>query len=67
MVAKNNKLEAVTLPPSQLIATSKESIQVSATELDASVIADFRAFLEKNRDELKTGMGAFHHDGHSNW
>lgn len=35
--------------------------------VDAKAVADFRAFLEKNRDDLKTGMGAFHHDGHSNW
>lgn len=35
--------------------------------VDAKAVADFRDFLEKNRDDLKTGMGAFHHDGHSNW
>lgn len=38
-----------------------------AKSLDADALADFRDFLDKNKDELKTGMGAFHHDGHSNW
>lgn len=64
MIEKNDKLEAILSSP-KLIASSKESNQVPV--IDATAIADFRDFLEKNRDELKTGMGAFHHDGHSNW
>lgn len=35
--------------------------------LDANALADFRNFLDSNRDGLKTGMGAFHTDNHSNW
>lgn len=35
--------------------------------LDADAVADFRAFLDKNKDALGTGMGAFHTDNHSNW
>ncbi len=35
--------------------------------LDADAIADFRAFLQQNKEALKTGMGAFHTDNHSNW
>jgi hypothetical protein len=38
-----------------------------AKPLDAQALSDFRDFLERNKDSLKTGMGAFHHDGHSNW
>jgi hypothetical protein len=34
---------------------------------DEAAIAEFRAFLQKNKDSLPTGMGAFHTDNHSNW
>lgn len=62
MIPENEKMEAVGAP---LNNPSIERCQ--APVVDAKAVADFRAFLEKNRDDLKTGMGAFHHDGHSNW
>lgn len=42
-------------------------VRESPTSVDAQALAEFREFLNKNKDNLKTGMGAFHHDGHSNW
>lgn len=62
MIPKNEKMET---GGATLNHPSSERGQVPV--VDAKAVADFRAFLEKNRDDLKTGMGAFHHDGHSNW
>lgn len=62
MIPENKKMEAsgasLNNPPGE---------RSQAPLVDARAVADFRAFLEKNQDNLKTGMGAFHHDGHSNW
>lgn len=39
----------------------------ASRHVDGQALADFRKFLEENKEGLKTGMGAFHTDGHSNW
>jgi hypothetical protein len=35
--------------------------------VDRRAVEDFRRFLAENREQLSTGLGAFHHDDHSNW
>ena len=51
--------------PSDKFSTGE--YKAEAPEVNSQALVDFRAFLERNRDDLRTGMGAFHHDGHSNW
>ena len=54
------------LPP-QANASEVAESPALASSLEESAIAEFRAFLKKNKDSLHNGMGAFHTDGHSNW
>lgn len=32
-----------------------------------NAVAEFLAFLNNNEEYLDSGLGAFHHDAHSNW
>ena len=43
------------------------TVTTSESTFDDAAVADFRAFLNKHKDSLPTGMGAFHTDNHSNW
>lgn len=49
------------LDPAEQVPDQKEKL------LDDQAVADFRDFLKKNRESLRTGMGAFHTDNHLNW
>jgi hypothetical protein len=62
MILANENMEA-----SSAVLNNPSIERGQVPVVDAKAVTDFRAFLEKNRDDLKTGMGAFHHDGHSNW
>lgn len=50
--------------PSQ---STTQMVRSPSVVLDQAALTEFRQFLEDNRENLKHGLGAFHHDDHSNW
>ena len=65
--------EHVTMPamsagnPMVDIAVGEGDGDASPLKADPTAITEFLEFLDKNKASLKSGMGAFHTDNHSNW
>jgi hypothetical protein len=53
--------------PHQPSQTTAQMVKPPSVVLDKAVLTEFRQFLENNKENLKHGLGAFHHDDHSNW
>ena len=67
-LAPGSSLLTLPLLPEEAMGQPSEILpNDDSASLDEDAVADFRAFLEKNKDALKSGMGAFHTDNHSNW
>jgi len=43
------------------------AINSSSEDVDRAAVGEFLEFLDKNKEYLQSGLGAFHTDNHSNW
>lgn len=53
--------------PVVVLAPREGDGTASPQKADPTAIAEFLEFLDRNKANLKSGMGVFHTDNHSNW